>query len=158
VLTRDTGYSRPYEVDAFATYADFIDSGRFPFPVGETARDGRLRSAALVVGLVLDGAARAYPVDGLTDPINDELGGRPIVVFPIDGGAAVFEASVGGGTLTFELSGSNIVDTDTGSTWTPAGVAISGSNEGARLTAIPSRTTFWFAFVAAFPEVEIRRS
>ena len=94
VLTRATGFSRPYERDAFAGYADIIDSGRFPFPVGEAARDARLRPSALVVGVVINEVARAYPVENLIDPINDEVGGNEIVVFPTEGGATVFGAVV----------------------------------------------------------------
>jgi hypothetical protein len=96
VLTRDTGYERPYERDAFATYTDVIDAGRFPFPVGEAARDGRLSPSALVVGVILDGGVRAYPVDDLSDPINDEVGDEPIALFPTDGGASVYSVTFGG--------------------------------------------------------------
>ena len=42
-----------------------------------------------------------------------------------------------------------------GSVWTPAGVAVSGLYEGTALRPIPSRTTFWFAFVGAFPDVQV---
>ena len=155
VLTRDTGYSRPYERDAFADYAEIVDSGRFAFPVGEAARDPRLQPSALVVGVVLAEATRAYPVDNLTDPINDEVGGEPIVVFPTDGGATVFSAVVNGETLLFQSSDAGVVDAKTGSVWTSAGVAVSGSYEGTALRPIPSRTTFWFAFVGAFPDVQV---
>jgi hypothetical protein len=155
VLTRDTGYSRPYERDSFAGYADSIDAGRFPYPVGEAARDDRLQPSALVVGVVLDGVARAYPVEGLTGPINDEVGGEPIVVFPTDGGAAVFSAVVDGETLEFRHIDSDLVDFATGSVWTPAGVAVSGPQAGTTLEPVPSRTTFWFALVGAFPDVQI---
>ena len=117
VLTRATGFSRPYERDAFAGYADIIDSGRFPFPVGEAAQDAGLRPSALVVGVVINEVARAYPVENLIDPINDEVGGNEI--------------------------------------WTSSGVAVSGARQGATLTPFPSRTTFWFAFVGAFPDVEL---
>ncbi|MEE9298337.1 MAG: DUF3179 domain-containing protein [Acidimicrobiia bacterium] len=154
VLTRDTGYSRPYERDSFAGYSDFIDSGEFAFPVGETARDARLRPSALVVGVVLDGVARAYPVEVLTDPVNDEVGGGAIVVFPTEGGAAVFSAIVNGAKLNFRRTDAGFVD-ETGSVWTPAGVAVSGVRQGTSLEPVPSRTTFWFAFVAAFPDVQI---
>ena len=154
VLTRDTGFSRPYERDSFAGYSDFIDSGEFPFPVGETARDARLRPSALVVGVVLDGVARAYPVEALADPVNDEVGGGPIVVFPTEGGAAVFSAIVNGEKLDFRRTDAGFVD-ETGSVWTPAGVAVSGVHQGTMLEPVPSRTTFWFAFVAAFPDVQI---
>lgn len=155
VLTRATGFSRPYERDAFAGYTDIIDSGRFPFPVGEAARDARLRPSALVVGVVINEVARAYPVENLIDPINDEVGGNQIVVFPTEGGATVFGAVVDGETLRFELRNGDFVDVETGSVWTSSGVAVSGTRQGAMLTAFPSRTTFWFAFVGAFPEVEL---
>lgn len=155
VLTRATGFSRPYERDAFAGYADIIDSGRFPFPVGEAARDARLRPSALVVGVVINEVARAYPVESLIDPINDEVGGNQIVVFPTEGGATVFGAVVDGETLRFELRNGDFVDVETGSVWTSSGVAVSGTRQGATLTAFPSRTTFWFAFVGAFPDVEL---
>ena len=49
-----------------------------------TSRSGRRRSGVLptVFGLVLGGAARAYPVDLVAKQgvINDELGGRPVVI------------------------------------------------------------------------------
>ena len=155
VLTRATGFSRPYERDAFAGYADIIDSGRFPFPVGEAARDARLRPSALVVGVVINEVARAYPVENVIDPINDEVGGNQIVVFPTEGGATVFGAVVDGETLRFELRNGDFVDVETGSVWTSSGVAVSGTRQGATLTPFPSRTTFWFAFVGAFPDVEL---
>ncbi len=155
VLTRDTGYSRPYEQDSFAGYADAVDAGRFPFPVGEAARDDRLQPSTLVVGVILDGVTRAYPVEGLTDAINDEVGGEPIVVFPTDGGAAVFSAVVDGETLGFRSTEGDLVDTATGSVWTPAGLAVSGPHTGTTLEPVPSRTTFWFAFVGAFPDVQV---
>ena len=155
VLTRETGYSRPYERDSFAGYADSIDAGRFPFPVGEAARDDRLQPSALVLGVTLGGVARAYPVESLTGPINDEVGGEPIVVFPTDGGATVFSAVVNGETLEFRHIDSDLVDIATGSVWTSAGVAVSGPLAGTSLKPVPSRTTFWFAFVGAFPDVQI---
>ena len=155
VLTRATGFSRPYERDAFAGYADIIDSGRFPFPVGEAAQDAGLRPSALVVGVVINEVARAYPVENLIDPINDEVGGNEIVVFPTEGGARVFGAIVDGETLRFELRNGDFMDVETGSVWTSSGVAVSGARQGAALTPFPSRTTFWFAFVGAFPDVEL---
>lgn len=155
VLTRDTGHSRPYERDAFVNYAEVVDSGQFAFPVGETARDGRLRASALVVGVTAEGLTRAYPVEGLTEPINDEVGGDPVVIIPVEGGASVFASIVEGQVLQFQVDNGGIVDVETGSVWSPAGVAVSGELQGVVLRPIPSRTTFWFAFVGAFPDVEI---
>jgi hypothetical protein len=155
VLSRDTGYPIPYDGDAFAGYADAVDSGRFAFPVGEAGQDGRLSPSALIVGVMLDGVTRVYPVDGLTGPVNDEVGGRPIVVFPSEGGATVFSSLVDGATSEFQRRGATVVDVGTGSVWNPAGVATAGALAGTSLTAVPSRTTFWFAFIGAFPEAEL---
>lgn len=44
--------------------------------------DGQVRDSELVLGVVVGGEARAYPINMLTSPrreiINDNLGGRPI--------------------------------------------------------------------------------
>ena len=83
------------------------------------------------------------------------MGGQTIVVFPIDGGGSVFRANVGEETLQFERREDGFVDIESGSTWDVTGVARSGAWEGTALDPIPSRTTFWFAIVGAFPEVEV---
>ena len=46
-------------------------------------------------------------------------------------------------------------DRGPGSTWSLAGEALSGGLAGQRLEALPLRTTFWFAYVAAFPEASV---
>lgn len=155
VLTRDTGFVRPYETDSFGGYAEYLESGQFVFPVSDASLDGRLSPAALVVGVILDGVTRAYPVDGLTDPINDEVAGNSIVIFPTEGGGAVFSALVDGEALVFERQDGDLVDVTTGSVWSADGVAVSGVLDGTTIESIPGRTTFWFAFVGAFPEVEL---
>jgi hypothetical protein len=83
------------------------------------------------------------------------VGGEPIVVFPTDGGASAFSAIVDGETLEFRSTDGDLVDTATGSVWAPAGAAVSGPHSGTMLDPVPSRTTFWFAFVGAFPDVEV---
>jgi len=155
VLTRDTGFDRPYEVDNFATYSERIDSGRFAFPVGEEARDGRLPASTLVVGVVRNGVVRAYPVAGLDTVVNDVVGGDPLAVIPGDGGVAVFSTVLAGDVVELEIAAGRIVDAATGSEWSTDGVAISGPLAGSVLEALPARTTFWFAFVGAFPDVEL---
>ena len=155
VLTRDTGHQRPYERDVFAGYSAVVDSGRFAFPVGEAAMDERLPASALVVGVVGDGVVRAYAVDGLDGPINDVVGDVAIVVFPSEGGATVFSAMLDGELQRFVGGDVGLLDVATESTWTQDGAAIAGAHEGAQLEPVPSRTTFWFAFVGAFPDVEV---
>ena len=62
-----------------------LPADRFPpitdFPV-LAAKDAKLADNELILGVVVAGEARAYPINMLTGPereiINDELGGRSI--------------------------------------------------------------------------------
>jgi hypothetical protein len=158
VLTRDTGFARPYESDSFSTYADYVASGQFAFPVSEASLDDRLPPATLVVAVTIRDTVRAYRVDDLTQPINDAVDGTPVVILPTDGGGAAFAPIVDDRTLVFERSGDDIIDRETGTTWTTGGVAIEGELAGSSLNALPNRTTFWFALVGAFPQVGVYSS
>jgi hypothetical protein len=155
VLSRDTGFSINYERDPFANYDLVLDSGQFAFPVGDEARDPRLPPSALVVGVSFDGTTHAYPVEGLEEPLNDVVSGIPIVVFPDSGGAAVYSALVDGEVLEFESGQDGFVDRSTGSVWSAGGRAESGPLEGTSLAPVPSRTTFWFAMVGAYPDLTL---
>ena len=155
ILTRDTGFNRPYEVDSFANYSDSVSAGRFAFPVNEDLLDGRLDPAALVVGIELNDVVRAYPIESLGLVTNDVVASEPIVLFSSGGGAAVFAATFDGEQLQLTASDGEIVDTETGSVWGPDGIATSGALAGGSLRPIPARTTFWFAFAGAFPEAEV---
>ncbi len=155
VLSRDTGFERPYDRDPFLGYEDIIDAGRFPFPVGEAARDPRLAASALVVAVEVGTMVRAYPIEGLGGPVNDTVAGVPVVVLPVMGGGAVFSPVVGGDVLEFTAADGVVSDTSTGSMWDETGVAVAGPLAGTRLEPLPSRTTFWFAIVGAFPDTEV---
>lgn len=153
ILTRDTGFTIDYDRDPFANYDAFLDSGQFPFPVGQAARDDRLEPSALVVGVTISGETRAYPVEALHQPVNDDVGNEPVVILPNEGGAAVFSPVVDGQLLEFDSGEDGFFDTTTGSLWTATGEATSGLLAGTSLERLPSRTTFWFALVGAFPDV-----
>jgi hypothetical protein len=155
VLTRDTGYERPYAVDSFGGYADYVAAGQFAFPVNPASLDDRLPRAALVLAVEIGGTLRAYQLDDLAAPINDTVADTPIVVLPTEGGGAVFSPVVNGEVLTFDQRGLEVVDTTTDTTWAPSGVAIEGELAGFTLDPIPSRTSFWFSLVGAFPDVEV---
>lgn len=122
VLTRETGFARDYERDAFATYSESVDAGRFAFPVGESANDPRLLPSELVVVVQVGERVAAYAVEQSEDAFVDMFGETRIRVTPRDGGATVHEVEPDGSV-------------------------------GAQL---PSRTSFWFAIVGAFPDVELR--
>lgn len=155
VLSRDTGFGIDYTRDPFTNYDEYIDSGRFAFPVGGDARDPRLPPSALVVGVTLDGTTHAYLVEDLEEPVNDVVAGNHIVVFPGSGGGSVYSAVVDGEVLRFELGADGFEDEVTGSVWSVDGEAVSGPLAGTSLEPIPSRTTFWFAIVGAFPDLTL---
>jgi hypothetical protein len=77
VLSTDTGYSRDYSGQAYASY---FASDRTMFPVPHTRPE--LKNKAWVVGVVIEGAAKAYPIDKLPDgeEVHDSVAGTPVVV------------------------------------------------------------------------------
>lgn len=158
VLSRDTGFSRPYERDPFSDYADSVNSGQFPFPVSEASQDDRLSPAEEVLGVMIDGESVAYPLRLLGDAaINDTLAGTRVVVFSSAEGpsGSVFRPEARGSQLTFRFDGRSYLDQETRSEWSLSGQAVSGPLKGEKLEPLPSRYTFWFAYVAAFPDTEL---
>jgi hypothetical protein len=158
-MSTDTGFERPYGQDVFAGYRERVNARQLPFPVaGEGLDDDRLDPGEEVLGVVREDEARAYPLRLLGDAVvNDVVGGQPLAVFTLEAGPSgrVFDREVDSRTLTFALTDGRIVDDETGSVWTPAGHATEGELAGTQLTEVASRTSFWFAFASAFPDVEV---
>ena len=110
-----------------------------------------------VVGLVLNGAARAYPLRILTwhEIVNDELGGVPVTVTycPLCNSSIAFDRRLDGRVLDFGTSGklrkSDLVmyDRQTESWWQQfMGEAIVGELTGRKLRMLPSRMESWVNF------------
>lgn len=77
--------------------------------VNNTKRNPFLVESDLVVGIVLGGETRAYPIHilNLHEVINDTIGGVPVVIYwnwP-SGHVAVFERNIGSREIQFGLSG-----------------------------------------------------
>ncbi len=170
VLSRDTGYSRPYGRNPYAGY-DTIGQDPFLF-LGEP--DGRLQAMARVVTVSFDDLDVAYPyhVLGQMGVINDTQGEHELVVFHKFGTASalgasvianaqdvgatgVFEPYVDGQRLTFQREGEVFVDLETGSTWNILGQAIDGPLAGEQLTPIVHGDHFWFSWAAFKPDTII---
>ena len=159
VLSTDTGFSRPYDHDPFDGFREEVNAGQRPFPDAEASvREDRLDDGEEVIGVVLDGLARAYPLRILGDAaVNDELADVPLVVFSSSEGptGTVFERRLNGEVVTFEFADGRFRDQQTDSIWDIEGRAIEGPLAGSQLEPVPSRSSFWFAFVASFPETEV---
>lgn len=173
VLDREaTGHSRPYGQNPYAGY-DNPDSQPFLF---RGTVDDRAAAKQRVVGVAIDGAARAWSLEAIADEMasatNDQVGDTPVVVFwkagqasalESDlvvsgrdvGSAAVFSPVVDGTTLTFTADGEDFVDDQTGSRWDITGMATEGELAGTALEQIHHLDTFWFAWSTYQPETDL---
>lgn len=163
VLSRETGFSRPYGNNPYAGYdtsaRPFLFSGRTPGPF--TAMDR-------VLEVVHEGesAAIPYPEIEADRVIQRDVGGLPIVAFwepgtasALDsrsitegrdvGSANAFDARVDGRTLTFSPEDDGTFrDVETGTIWDASGFALSGELGGMQLEPVVGVQHFWFSYSA----------
>ena len=171
VLSRDTGYDRPYGRNPYAGYDD-IDNKPFAFdgPV-----DDRLPPMAKVVTVSVGDTHKAYPHSTTKEKrvIHDTIADRPLVVFHAPGAVSaldaaqieeskevgstgVFDRRVDERTLHFSYAGDGrFRDEETGSTWTVTGEAVSGPLKGTQLDRISHGDYFAFAWMAFLPDAAI---
>lgn len=119
-----------------------------------------------VIGVELDGHARAYPVRllSLHEVVNDNIAGRPIAVTwcPLCFSAIIFDREVNGRELTFGVSGyllkNNLVmyDHQTNTLWSQVlAQSIRGPLRKNWLTVLPSMLTSWGSWKDLYPETEV---
>ena len=139
------------------------------FPIARALNAGpEVRDDYFVVGVELEGEARAYPLNMLSRPdhhvLDDVLGGVPIAVTwcGLCQSPLVYGRRVDDKTLTFfvsgELYGENMMmrDVETGSGWPQMlGEAIDGPLEGGTLQQIPSVWTDWKAWRTEHPDTTV---
>jgi hypothetical protein len=134
--------------------------------IGETRSDDRLYTKEFVLGLLIDGEAKAYAFGDLNEHpvVNDSFAGQELVVTfdPESATGGTFSREVAGRTLTFqpiespESSSPLMVDNETGSRWLLlTGEAIEGELKGTELDQIPSNYAFWFAWKDWHPSTKL---
>jgi hypothetical protein len=139
-----------------------IDNPKF-LPVSEATG---LADTEPVVGLVIGGEAKAYPLSILIwhEIANDTVGGVPVAVTfcPLCNAAMVFDRRVDARVLDFGTSGmlrnSDLVmyDRQTESWWQQfLGEAIVGELTGTVLKALPSRLESWDNFRKRAPQGQV---
>jgi hypothetical protein len=85
--------------------------------------DDPLKPRDLIIGITLNGAAKAYPMEKLEKqaPVTDTLGGAAVVIMldPSKKSVRAFEGTADGQALTFSArqDASQLIDTETGSIW-----------------------------------------
>jgi hypothetical protein len=173
VLSRETGYPRPYGRNPYAGY-DRIDQSPFLF-TGK--KDQRLPPMERVLSVSAGGKHRLYPLSLLErhPVLNQEISGLHYVVLaknnmtsPLDSArieegraipaATAFERRLDGRALQFEVREGKYIDAETGSEWNILGEAVAGPLKGKRLPSLESGVHFAFAWLAFNPESEIVRS
>jgi hypothetical protein len=159
VVSSNTGWSRNYQQYPYGAYDD-PDNPQVLFQQNvDTQRPPKER----VLGIPLGSGGLAFPFG-----ILDEMGplvaaqtqelGSPMVVFwdRARQAAMAYDARLDGGTLTFSVVESSIVDDQTQSVWQVDGLALTGPLAGSRLDPVADAfVAFWFAWPAFYPEIEI---
>lgn len=171
VLSTNTGHERPYGQNPYVGY----DSSTRPF-LYEGPEDKRLPLLERVVGIRIGAKAVAIPFSviaaqrlvqlmlggeellilhrkGLASSLDDSAvsGGRDI------GAVDVFNTTVEGHMLTFQLQDDNLFDRGTGTTWSKQGLGLNGEFAGKQLALVPHSSAFWFAWSVFAPGTAIER-
>ena len=122
-----------------------------------------LEPRATVIGISLNGAAKAYPLTSLQkqSPIIDRIGGVPVVIVVGEDNRSVraFESTLDRRNLEFfiksEGSGWQLVDAETGSVWNFEGKATAGSLAGQQLRKVAVLEDYWFDWKVYNPKTAV---
>ncbi len=161
VISRNTGYSRPYGQNPYAGY-DAPGSKPFLFqgPI-DTEHDAMDR----VLVVKHKGEERIIVYSEVRDKgiLQISIAGDPVVLFWAPGASSALDAGrlsdgrnvgslnafisvVSGKNLDFTKASAGLfMDTETGSTWSGNGKALEGSLIGSRLTPVTAVQHFWFS-------------
>ncbi len=143
--------------------AIFADDDIF---VNSTDGDAEWLDEELVIGIEVNGDARAYPIRllSLHEIVNDTIGGQPVAVTwcPLCFSAIVFDRVIGEREYTFGVSGmlynNNLVmyDHQSNTLWSQLlGQGIRGGQRGETLRLFSSLMTSWAGWKAAYPETRV---
>jgi hypothetical protein len=133
------------------------------------ATKGTLPDRETIIGVSMNGAARAYPLSRLTNQfpvLLDDLAGKPImlVLGPDGQSVRVFSRQTGTDTLDFYgqgLTGTSepwsLLGSNTLSKWGFDGCALTGDRRGYCLTRIDALKDFWFDWQHYHPNTDFYR-
>jgi thiol-disulfide isomerase/thioredoxin len=175
VLSRDTGFSRPYGRNP---YVGYDAKGSTPF-LFDGKVDPRPGATDRVLGLTVGGRHLAVPYPrpaarapgGVRVVDLDLAGARLLVVWragttsALDreqiassrdaGAAAAFSRRLGGRVLSFTLTNGQVRDQQTSSLWDQFGRATAGPLAGSRLAPADATDSFWFDWAAFHPDTAV---
>lgn len=137
------------------------EQGMSTRPVTTTfAFDKSIEPRTLIVGVEINGVAKAYPFAALLKQrlILDDIGGVPVFLVLGEDKKSVraFERAVGGHNLEFFIKQNvvplTMVDAETGSEWDFTGRALSGTLQGKQLTKVAVLNDYWFDWQTYHPK------
>ena len=146
-----------YAVDRYASYYQSSAEGLIDRQI---PRESEVYGPKeLVLGVVTDGNARAYPFKMLAETmlINDQVDDTPILIWfdPSSETGTAFDRRLDSRVLTFEndpFEADILIDRETGSRWRAfTGESVAGPLEGARLVPLFVTAAFEFAWSAYYP-------
>jgi hypothetical protein len=159
-----------------AKYAKEYESNWEPdvakLPVVISFPGTELKSRDVVIGLAINGAARAYPWESFAkqSPVLDRVNGTPLllVLGPDGKSFRVFVSRIDGHDAEFFLQGESnadassakkndwtLVDATTASQWNFQGCATSGPAQGKCLDRLPALKDYWFDWRNYHPDTTI---
>jgi hypothetical protein len=167
VLSRETGYRRPYGDNPYTRFHGELTSP--PFTYGEV--DPRTDPLAPIVGVRGTSDHVAITAEHLEERgvVEVEVDGRPVTVwhrpglaFPVGAATVAGGQDVGatpafyvdrfGDGVRFDAVDGGFRDSETGTTWSVLGRGVAGPLEGERLERASVLNTRWFAWSGYHPE------
>ena len=155
---------RPSETnDAWRKFSENWEeqTGKMPVVTQASAQD-KLAPRAVVMGVNLNGAAKAYPFEAIErqSPLVDKVGGVPLVVVLGEDKKSVraFETTVDGRESEFFVNTTGawrMFDAETRSEWDFTGRAVAGTLAGRQLKKIPLLKDYWFDWKIYNPQTTV---
>jgi hypothetical protein len=169
VLSLETGHERPYVPGL--PYGSYFQSPSKIFPALETRQE--LATKERVYGLAERGVAKAWPLAALVEQrvIDDELGGKPVVLVALEGSVEVEARNPSAGFLRYNAGGAvrayargdaafargaddATLRDEEGGVWRIEEDALVGPS-GERKPRIPGTLVYWFAWQAFHPDTAL---
>jgi hypothetical protein len=160
VLSLDTGFRYARYLKPGTPGSQYFDYYASPDLMFQAFRSSpALAEKADVFGLEVGSAAKAYPIPALAKElvVNDELGGRQVVIVAHQAGGAVRAYDRTGRVFAPGPSPGRVVD-ESGAVWTARDEGlVMEARPQERLERIPGYTLFWFGWYAFRPHTDIYR-
>ena len=165
VLDQETGLyqGRFYqsEWDSRSIYFNYRESDMTMFPVWQTSE--RLITKGPVIGIRVNGEAKAYPLELLRDEtvVNDTLGGEDLVIvtigwlgsraYQVDDSSFVIEEGI-----VPEKEGVVTLTDNLGQLWeVKEDALVRADNPDIQHPRIPTHNAYWFGWYSFYPDTEI---